>query len=168
MKSIKALLKFLKPYWVWAILAPLLMLLEVVMDLMQPRMIQRIVDVGLAQLDMQVVINTGLWMIGFALLGAVGGVGCTIFSILAATGFGTDLRNALFTKVQSLSFGNLDDLETGQLVTRLTNDVVQVQELVSMMLRIMVRAPLMLIGSLVMVVITSPRLARWSSCWGRL
>jgi ATP-binding cassette subfamily B multidrug efflux pump len=159
MKSIKALLKFLKPYWLWATLAPLLMILEVVMDLMQPRMIQRIVDVGLAQLDMQVVINTGLWMIGFALLGAVGGVGCTIFSILAAMGFGTDLRNALFTKVQSLSFGNLDDLETGQLVTRLTNDVVQIQELVSMMLRIMVRAPLLLVGSLVMVVITSPRLA---------
>ncbi|HOU12838.1 MAG TPA: ABC transporter ATP-binding protein [Anaerolineae bacterium] len=159
MKSIKALLKYLKPYWVWAVLAPLLMMLEVAMDLMQPRMIQRIVDVGLAQLDMQVVINTGLLMIGFALLGAVGGVGCTIFSILAAMGFGTDLRNVLFAKVQSLSFGNLDDLETGQLVTRLTNDVVQVQELVSMMLRIMVRAPLMLIGSLVMVVITSPRLA---------
>ncbi len=152
-------MKFLKPYWLWATLAPLLMVLEVVMDLMQPRMIQRIVDVGLAQLDMQVVITTGLWMIGFALLGAVGGIGCTIFSVLAAMGFGTDLRDALFRKVQSLSFGNLDDLETGQLVTRLTNDVVQIQEMVSMMLRIMVRAPLLLIGSLVMVVLTSPRLA---------
>ncbi len=159
MKSMKALMKFLKPYWLWATLAPLLMVLEVVMDLMQPRMIQRIVDVGLAQLDMQVVITTGLWMIGFALLGAVGGIGCTIFSVLAAMGFGTDLRDALFRKVQSLSFGNLDDLETGQLVTRLTNDVVQIQEMVSMMLRIMVRAPLLLIGSLVMVVLTSPRLA---------
>ena len=159
MKSIRSLLKFLKPYRVWAILAPVLMILEVVMDLMQPRMIQRIVDEGLAQLDMQIVISTGLWMIGFALIGAVGGVGCTIFSIKAALGFGTDLRSALFSKVQSLSFGNLDDLETGQLVTRLTNDVTQIQEMVSMMLRIMVRAPMMLIGSLVMVVITSPRLA---------
>ncbi|HQE93960.1 MAG TPA: ABC transporter ATP-binding protein [Anaerolineae bacterium] len=159
MKSIKALMKFLKPYWLWATLAPLLMILEVVMDLMQPRMIQRIVDEGLTQLNMQVVITTGLWMIGFALLGAVGGIGCTVFSILASTGFGTDLRDALFRKVQSLSFGNLDELETGQLVTRLTNDVVQVQEMISMMLRIMVRSPLLLLGSLVMVIFTSPRLA---------
>lgn len=155
----KALMIYLKPYWIWATLAPLLMVLEVVMDLMQPRMIQRIVDVGLAQLDMQVVINTGLWMIGFALIGAVGGVGCTVFSVLASLGFGADLRDTLFRKVQSLSFGNLDELETGQLVTRLTNDVVQVEGLVSMMLRIMVRAPLMLLGSLVMVIFTSPRLA---------
>ncbi len=159
MKSIGKLLKFLKPYWRWAVLAPLLMLLEVVMDLMQPRMIQRIVDEGLAQLDMQIVIHTGLWMIGFAFIGAIGGVGCTIFSVLASQGFGTDLRDALFEKVQSLSFGNLDELETGQLVTRLTNDVIQIQEMVSMMLRIMVRAPLLLIGSLVMVIITSPRLS---------
>ena len=159
MKSMKALMIYLKPYWIWATLAPLLMVLEVFMDLLQPRMIQRIVDVGLAQLDMQVVITTGLWMIGFALIGAVGGVGCTVFSVLASLGFGADLRDTLFRKVQSLSFGNLDELETGQLVTRLTNDVVQVEGLVSMMLRIMVRAPLMLLGSLVMVILTSPRLA---------
>ncbi len=159
MKSIKALMKYLRPYWLWATLAPLLMTLEVAMDLMQPRMIQRIVDEGLAQLNMPIVIHTGLWMVGFAFLGALGGIGCTVFSVLAAMGFGTDLREALFTKVQSLSFANLDELETGQLVTRLTNDVVQIQELVSMMLRIMVRSPLLLLGSLMMVIVTSPRLA---------
>jgi ATP-binding cassette subfamily B multidrug efflux pump len=153
------LFRFLKPYWHWAALAPLLMALEVAMDLMQPRMIQRIIDEGIVALDIDVVIQTGLLMIGFALIGAVGGVGCTVFSVLASQGFGTDLRNALFGKVQSLSFGNLDELETGQLVTRLTNDVTQTQELVSMMLRIMVRAPLMLLGSLIMAVTTSPRLA---------
>jgi ATP-binding cassette subfamily B protein len=158
MKSAR-LFKFLKPYRHWAILAPLLMLVEVVMDLMQPRMIQRIVDVGLARLDMNVIITTGLWMVGFALIGGVGGVGCTIFSVLASQGFGTDLRSALFGKVQSLSFGNLDELETGQLITRLTNDVTQVQETVSMSLRIMVRAPLLLIGSLLMAFLTSARLA---------
>jgi len=159
MKSSRKLIRFLKPYWRWAVLAPLLMVLEVAMDLMQPRMIQRIVDEGIAQLDMAVVVNTGLLMIGLALIGAIGGVGCTVFSVLASQGFGTDLRSALFRKVQSLSFGNLDKLETGQLITRLTNDVTQVQEVVSMLLRIMVRAPLMLIGSLIMAVITSPRLA---------
>jgi ATP-binding cassette subfamily B protein len=153
------LFRFLKPYWHWATLAPLLMALEVAMDLMQPRMIQRIVDEGIAARDMGVVTQTGLLMVLFALIGAVGGVGCTVFSVLASQGFGTDLRNALFRKVQSLSFGNLDELETGQLVTRLTNDVTQIQQLVSMGLRIMVRAPLLLVGSLLMAILTSPRLA---------
>jgi ATP-binding cassette subfamily B multidrug efflux pump len=159
MTTIFKLAKFLKPYRHWAVLAPLLMAVEVVMDLMQPRLIQRIVDVGIAQLDMSVVINTGLLMMGLALVGAFAGVGCVIFSVLASLGFAKDLRSALFRKVQSLSFGNLDDLETGQLVTRLTNDVTQIEQVVSMMLRIMVRAPLLLIGSLVMAVLTSPSLA---------
>jgi ATP-binding cassette subfamily B protein len=135
------------------------MVLEVVMDLMQPRLIARIIDEGIMQRDMAVVVHTGLLMVGLALLGAVGGIGCTAFSVLASQGFGTDLRNALFRKVQSLSFANLDRLETGSLITRLTNDITQVQEIVSMMLRIMVRAPLLLIGSLVLAIITSPRLA---------
>ncbi|MBM3187499.1 MAG: ABC transporter ATP-binding protein, partial [Chloroflexi bacterium] len=152
------LARFLKPYWKWALLAPLLMILEVAMDLMQPRLIQRIVDEGIAQLDLPLVLNTGGLMIGLALIGAVGGVGCTVFSELAAQGYGADLRSALFRQVQSLSFGNLDRLETGQLITRLTNDVTQTQEVVTILLRIMVRAPLMLIGSLIMAVLTNPRL----------
>lgn len=129
------------------------------MDLMQPRMIQRIVDDGIARIDIVVVAQTGLLMIGLALIGAVGGVGCAIFSVLASQGFGTDLRGDLFRKVQTLSFGNLDELETGQIITRLTNDITQVQEIVAVMLRIMVRAPLMMVGSLVMAILTSPRLA---------
>ncbi len=159
MKALKSLMGYLKPYWLWATLAPLLMVLEVAMDLLQPRMIQRIVDEGLAQLDMSIVITTGLWMIGFAFLGAIGGVGCTVFTMLASQHFGADLRAALFRKTQTLSFGNLDDLETGQLITRLTNDVTQVQEMVSMLLRIMVRSPLLLVGSMIMTVRTNPRLA---------
>jgi ATP-binding cassette subfamily B multidrug efflux pump len=159
MKSSLKLARFLKPYWKWAILAPLLMILEVAMDLMQPRLIQRIVDEGIAQLDMSVVTNTGLLMVGLAIIGAVGGLGCTVFATMAAQGFGADLRHMLFRKVQSFSFGNLDDLETGQLITRLTNDVTQVQQVVAMLLRIMVRAPLMLLGSLLMAILTSPRLA---------
>ena len=159
MKSSLKLAKFLRPYRWWAILAPLLMILEVAMDLLQPRMIQRIVDQGIAQFDMSMVISTGVLMVVFAFLGAIGGVGCGVFAELTSQGFGADLRHALFSKVQSLSFGNLDELETGKLITRLTNDVTQVQELVSMMLRIMVRAPLTLIGSLILAVLTSPRLA---------
>jgi ATP-binding cassette subfamily B protein len=159
MSSIRRLAIFLKPYWFFAILAPLTMLLEVMMDLLQPRMIQRIVDEGISRLDMDVVIQTGGWMILFAFIGAIGGVGCTIFATLASQGYGTDLRSELFRKVQLLSFGNLDELETGKLITNLTNDITQLQEMVAMLLRIMVRAPLMLLGSLAMVIITSPRLA---------
>ena len=158
-KTIRKLSKFLKPYWRWAILAPLSMVLEVAMDLMQPRMVQRIIDVGIAQRDMAVVTQTGLIMIGLALIGAVGGVACTFFSVKASLGFGADLRGTLFRKVQSMSFGNLDEFETGQLITRLTNDVTQIEQVVSMLLRIMVRAPLLLVGSLVLAIVTSPRLA---------
>ena len=159
MRSTRKLLSFLKPYWHWALLAPLLMVLEVAMDLLQPRLVERIVDVGIAQGNMQIVVRTGLTMVGVALVGAVGGGGCTVFSVLAALGFGTDLRDALYRKVQALSFENIDKFETGRLVTRLTNDITQVQGAVMMMLRVLVRAPLMLIGSLAMAIATSPGLS---------
>ncbi|NLE99712.1 MAG: ABC transporter ATP-binding protein [Anaerolineales bacterium] len=158
-KKPTSLVSFLRPYWHWAVLAPLLMILEVSMDLMQPTLMARVIDEGIAQRNMAVVINTGLLMVGVALAGAVGGVGCTITSVLASQGFGTDLRGATFRAVQALSFGNIDKLETGQLVTRLTNDVTQIQELVSMALRMMVRSPLLLVGGLAMAIITAPRLA---------
>ncbi len=158
MKAARKLAKYLKPYWLSATLAPLLMMLEVAMDLMQPRLIQRIVDDGIAQYNLEVVIQTGLLMVGLAFIGAIGGVGCTVYATLASQGFGTDLRGDLFRKVQSLSFGNLDELETGGIITRLTNDITQVQEMVAMLLRIMVRAPLMMVGSLIMAILTSPQL----------
>jgi ATP-binding cassette subfamily B multidrug efflux pump len=159
MKSSLQLLRFLKPYTRWVALAPLLMLLEVAMDLMQPRLIQRIVDEGIARLNLSLVIQSGLLMIGLALIGAVGGMSNGICAVKAVQGFGADLRESLFRKVQTLSFGNLDELETGQLITRLTNDVTQVQEAIHIMLRILVRAPLLLVGSLVMAILTSPQLA---------
>ena len=158
MRATRKLAMFLKPYWQWALLAPLLMALEVAMDLLQPRLVERIIDDGVARGDMAVVLNTGLWMVGVALLGLVGGVLCGVFAILAGQHFGADLRAALFRRVQALSFGNLDTLETGGLITRLTNDVTQLQEVVMMLLRIMVRVPLLLVGSLIMAVLTSPQL----------
>ena len=159
MSSMQEMARFLRPDWKPAVIAPLLMVVEVSMDLMQPRLIQQIVDVGIAQLDLSVVVNTGLFMVGLALIGAFGGGGCTVFAVIASQGLGADLRSELFRKVQSLSFGNLDELETGRLVTRLTNDVTQVQELVLILLRVMVRAPLLLVGSMILAVITSPRLS---------
>jgi len=154
-----SLIRFLKPYRVSAVLAPLFMLLEVTMDLMQPRMVQRIVDDGIARMDLNVVLQTGLLMLGLALIGVVGGVGCGIFAETAGVGLAADLRQFLFRKVQNFSFANLDQLDTGQLITRLTNDVTQVQEAVTIMLRILVRSPLLLVGSVIMAIVTSPKLA---------
>jgi len=98
-------------------------------------------------------------MFGCALIGLAGGIGCAMFSTLAGMGFGADLRQSLFVKVQSLSFGNLDELETGALITRLTNDVTQVQDTVILSLRLMVRVPLLLFGSLIMAILRSPLLS---------
>ena len=159
MNSGLKLAKYVKPYWRWATLAPLMMLLEVMMDLMQPRMVQRIVDEGIAHLDLPLVIQTGLLMCGLAVIGVFGGMGCGILAETTAQGFAADLRENLFRKVQTFSFSNLDELDTGQLITRLTNDVTQVQEAIAMILRMLVRAPLLLVGSLVMAIVTSPQLA---------
>jgi ATP-binding cassette subfamily B protein len=159
MNAVRKLAKFLKPYWRWVMIAPVLMTLEVSMDLMQPRMVERIVDVGIAQLDLNVVLHTGLLMFGLAVIGALGGMSNSLFAEMTVQASGADLREALFRKVQTFSFGNLDEMETGQLITRLTNDVTQVQEALLMILRILVRAPLLLVGSLIMAILTSPQLA---------
>jgi ATP-binding cassette subfamily B protein len=158
MRETLRLFRFLKPYWLWATLAPLMMILEVAMDLTQPALVARIIDQGIAKGDLQIVFSTGGLMVAAATIGLIGGMGCTIFAILAGQHFGADVRSALFAKVQSLSFGNLDRLETGSLITRLTNDVTQVQELVMMLLRIMWRVPLLFIGSLALAIITAPQL----------
>jgi ATP-binding cassette, subfamily B, multidrug efflux pump len=159
MNAVRRLAIYVKPYWQWVLLAPLLMLGEVTMDLMQPRLLATIVDEGIARLDMGVVVRTAALMGGLAILGAGGGISNGIFASKAAQSFGADLRQDLFSKVEQLSFANIDRLQTGQLVTRLTSDVVQVQEALYTLLRIMVRAPLLLVGGLIMAIITAPQLA---------
>ena len=159
MNAVRKLANFLKPYWRWVMIAPFLMAIEVAMDLMQPRMVERIVDEGIAHLDLNLVLHTGLLMFGLAVIGALGGISNSFFAELTVQAFGADLREELFRKVQTFSFGNLDEMETGQLITRLTNDVTQVQEALLLILRILVRSPLLLIGSLIMAILTSPKLA---------
>lgn len=160
------LAKELRPYWRWVVLAPLLMMLEVAMDLLQPRMVERIIDEGIARLDLGLVLQTGLLMFGLAVIGALGGMSNGFFAESAAQAFGADLRERLFRKVQAFAFVDLEAIDTGQLITRLTNDVTQVQEALLLVLRILVRAPLLLLGSLIMAVLTSPSLAwlPWCSC----
>jgi ATP-binding cassette subfamily B protein len=157
--SLKELTRYLKPYRTAMIIGPLLMCLEVAMDLAQPYLLERIVDVGIAQLDMTIVIRTGLLMLLLSIVGMGGGVGNTLYAVKVTTAFAADLRGALYKKIQTFSFGNLDDFGTGKLVTLLTNDVTQIQNALLILLRIFVRAPLILIGSVIMAFITSPKLA---------
>ncbi len=159
MNPIRQIAAFLRPYRRDAIIAPLLMVVEVAIDLILPSLMERIIDVGIGTRNLPVVLNTGLLMLGLTFVGAFGGIGCTVFAVRAAMNFGADLRSAVYRKIQTLSFGNLDRLGTGQLVTRLTNDVNQAQEVVLMALRILVRAPLLVVGSLIMAILTSPPLA---------
>ncbi|MFK7697137.1 ABC transporter ATP-binding protein [Paenibacillus sp. HJGM_3] len=153
------LFSYLRPHWLATLLAPLLMLLEVCMDLLQPILMASIIDKGVLASDFAFIRDTGLLMLGAALIGLAGGVGCTVFSSIASMRFGADLRQDLFRKVQTFSFRNLDELKTGSLITRLTGDIVQLQTMVQMLLRIFVRSPLLAIGSIVMAVILSPKLA---------
>ncbi|OMF23244.1 multidrug ABC transporter ATP-binding protein [Paenibacillus sp. FSL H8-0548] len=153
------LVSYLRPHWAATLLAPLLMLLEVSMDLLQPMLMASIIDQGVMKGDIIHIRNSGMLMLGAALVGLLGGVGCTVYSSIASQRFGEDLRHDLFTKVQSFSFRNLDKLNTGSLITRLTNDIVQLQTMVQMLLRIFVRSPLLAIGSMIMAVVISPKLA---------
>ena len=140
------------------ILSPLLMLVEVFMDLLQPTLMSVIVDDGILATneagqitpDMNIIIFTGLKMLACALIGMVGGVGCTYFSSKASQNFGADLRADVFRKIASFSFAETDKFTTGSLVTRTTNDVTQLQNLVMMALRMFVRTPMLCFGGIVM------------------
>ncbi|MFY9562602.1 MAG: ABC transporter ATP-binding protein [Limnochordia bacterium] len=144
------LIRFLKPHWIIALIAPLLMLLEVVMDLYQPKLMTTIIDQGVALGNVPLIVSTGVKMIAVAAVSFIGGFGCTAAASVASYRFGTDLRDALFRKIQEFSFANLDQFKTSSLIIRLTNDVTIVQNTVLMSLRMMVRAPLMAAGGLAM------------------
>ncbi|MBP7494947.1 MAG: ABC transporter ATP-binding protein, partial [Spirochaetales bacterium] len=157
--AVRLILKSLAPYWVTAFAAVLLMAGEVVADVNQPALMARIVDVGIRSRDLPYVLSLGIRMVIIALMGLLGGIGCTIFSSYTSQSVGADLRERLFTHVQHLSFRSLDKFQPSTLITRLTNDVTQVQTFVLMMLRMMVRAPLLLVGGTWMIVQMNPSLA---------
>ncbi|HNY17084.1 MAG TPA: ABC transporter ATP-binding protein [Treponemataceae bacterium] len=143
----------------WATVAPLMMFLEVAMDLQQPALMARIIDVGVAKGDLPFVLHTGALMIAMAIAGFAGGALCSIFSARAAVTMSGEMRHSLFRKIQSLTFAEIDAFKTSSLVTRVTNDVMQMQHMLLMMLRIMVRSPLIFIGCVIMSFMLSPSLA---------
>jgi ATP-binding cassette subfamily B protein len=159
LSEIKKLLPFVKPYWKRATVALVLLTSLVFMDLSIPRLIQRIIDQGINQHNQTVVIQTSLIMIGISVLSTVIAIGNSILSVQVGESVARDLRDALFLKIQTFSFGNLDRQNTGQLMVRLTSDVSALKTLTQMSLRIGTRAPLLMVGSLILMVSTSPSLA---------
>lgn len=154
------LLKYIKGWAiVFAVLAPIMMLLEVSMDLMQPTLLADIIDNGVVSGDINYILSVGFKMIVIAVVGLIGGASCSVFSTLAAMNMGKALREALFSKIQNLSFSEIDKFKTSSLITRLTNDVTQVQQMVMMGLKIMVRAPLMCVGGMIMASLLSRKLS---------
>ena len=152
-------MKYIRPYAAAFILAPLCMLTEVFGEIMLPKLMSMIVNHGVAERDMSYIAGVGAVMVVFAMLMALGGVGGAYFSAKASICFTSDLREDLFAKVQNFSFKNIDQYSTGSLVTRLTNDIQQVQNVTMMGLRMMFRAPGMLIGALIMAFLMNTRLA---------
>lgn len=159
MKHILKLLPFLKPYWKKALLSLLLLVIVVAMDLAIPRLVQRIIDQGITAHNLSVVWQTFLIMLGISAVNTLFAVGNNNFSVQVGEGVARDLRRALFRKVHTLSFGNLDRLQTGQLMVRLANDPGVIQRVVQVSLRIGTRAPLMMIGSIALMFRTDLRLA---------
>lgn len=158
------MLKYLKKYWLFCLLAPLFMVGEVAMDLIQPDMMADIVDNGVLKSDIALIINIGIKMILTVVLGGFCGIMCGVFANIAAQGFGNDLRKDLFAKIMNLSFQQTDKISTGSLVTRLTNDVTQVQNMVMMAVRGFVRNTVMFLGGIFMLYQQSPKFAVVAAC----
>ena len=154
----RSLLKYLKPYKRFAILAPLCMILEVGMELLQPRLMADIIDKGIAANDSQFVLRTCLIMLATSFVAVLGGIGCSIFSNLTGLHFSTALRKDLFSHVLDLSFAETDKFTAPSLITRLTMDISNVQRVIVISLRMMVRDPLICIGGCIMALTMDARL----------
>ena len=151
--------KYIMPYLSAFICGPILMLTEVAGEIALPKMMSLIINNGVANRNTGYIIQMGILMVATALIMACGGIGAAYFAAKASISFTTDLRRDVFAKVQQFSFKNIDDFSTGSLVTRLTNDIQQMQNVIMMGLRMMLRAPGMLIGALIMAFVMNARLA---------
>ncbi len=159
MDSIRKILPFLKKYRWQMFFAITAMMVLSITDLLVPRQVQTIIDQGIANFDNQVVVRSTVFMVGLTIISLVMAFVNTTLSITVAENFAADIRNKAFSNIQSFSFANLDDLQSGELLVRMTSDINIVKMSVQMTMRLLFRAPLMLIGSLFMLITTSARLA---------
>ncbi|MCL6571978.1 MAG: ABC transporter ATP-binding protein/permease [Bacillus sp. (in: Bacteria)] len=146
----KFLTKYIKNYWKSFSLALLFLTFEAISDLMQPTIMALIIDKGVANKDIDYILKMGGLMLLIAAFGAISASIRSVMASIVSQSFGTELRSDLFKKVQSLSFTNIDKFDRASLITRLTNDVTQMQVFVNGLMRIFVRAPLLAIGGLIM------------------
>ncbi|MDP4134011.1 MAG: ABC transporter ATP-binding protein [Bacillota bacterium] len=160
----KRWMKYVKPYMKYFIIGPICMIVEVLGEVIMPKLLAMIINngVGTAQtvgVGRNYILAICAAMVGTAILMFFGGVGGAYFGAKASVNFASDLRIDIFKKVQKFSFENIDHFSTGSLVTRLTNDITQIQNFINMLLRMFLRAPGMLIGALIMAIILNPKLA---------
>jgi ATP-binding cassette, subfamily B, multidrug efflux pump len=153
------ILSFLKPYRIPVVVALFLMLTELVVELLQPLLMAKIIDEGILKEDLSVVLLWGGIMVGISLLSFLAGVTNSFFSAHVSQSYGYDIRKELYEKIQSFSFTNLNHFRTASLITRLTNDVTQLQNTIFMGLRIMMRAPLLIVGAMIMAFIVHAKMA---------
>jgi ATP-binding cassette, subfamily B, multidrug efflux pump len=152
-------ISFLKPYR-WAMgIAWTLMLVELAVELLNPLFMAEIIDQGIMKEDLDVVLLWGGIMVGMSFLSFISGVTNSFFAAHTSQGFGFDVRESLYKKIQSFSFASFNKLPTSSLITRMTNDVRQLQNTIFMSLRIMLRAPLLVIGATIMALIVDVKLA---------
>ena len=173
----KKWLKYAKPYWPFFVLGPFCMIIEVTGEMLMPKMLAAIIDYGTGAKDMAnaspwvqwlydfvggaspFIVTVMVGMILTALMMMIGGVGGAYFGAKASVNYAADLRDDIYRRVQKFSFANIDRFSTGSLVTRLTNDVTQIQNFINMLLRMCLRSPGMLIGGLIMALTLSPSLS---------
>jgi ATP-binding cassette subfamily B protein len=158
MKKLLNLTKYLKPYRKEVVFSIVLLASVVFLDLMIPRLVQQIIDKGIANNDMRVVLNTSLLMLGVSILNTVFAIANNTLSVRIGEAFARDLRHDLFLKIQQFSYGNLDRLRTGNLIVRLTSDIMVLQRVIRMSLRIGTRGPLLIVGSFVLLISTDAAL----------
>lgn len=149
--------KYLKPYALFAVLTPLSMVGEVLGDLLQPRLMSKIVDDGVLGQDMDLIIRTGLLMLLVLIGGGACGIAASAFGGIASQSFSRDLRVDVFKRVMGLSFEQTDKFTTGSLVTRLTADITAIQQMVDFMLRMLVRDSLLFFGGIIMMLTLNVR-----------
>ena len=151
------LLKYLKPYWFWALLSPLTMIGEVMADLWQPKLMETLINEGVLKSDQELLVAVGLRMLLVVLMGGLSGSLCSVFASLASQNFACDLRKDVFKSTMALSFQQTDKFTTGSLITRMTNDVTQIQRFVEQCIRMFVRSGFMFVGGILMMLTLESR-----------
>jgi len=153
--SIARLWRFVRPYRRMVVVGLFLMLVVVAVDLALPRLLQSIINTGIRQRNLSAVLNGALIMMGLTLVSAAATVGSMLFAVRMSQRASADMRHELFVHIQSFSFANYDQLQTGELLTRLTSDITQVAQFLWMTMRSFVRAPLMVVGSSILLLLTN-------------